>query len=520
MKKSIYSFCGPVVAYVLLACFCTMAALAQQKQSRPNIVIIISDDHALSTIGAYGGKYGATPNIDRLAAQGATFTNAFVNNSLCAPSRATLLTGKYSHMNGLRDNRDQFDASQDVFPRRLQEAGFQTAWIGKWHLKNYPQGFDYWNILPDQGQYYNPDMIGMKGDTTRKEGYCTDIITGLTVDWLEKRDKTKPFCIVVGQKAPHRPWMPAIEDLRRFEQTRFPLPSTFYDDYKDRIAAQTQDMSIAKTMQLGYDLKMKNDPADPKSAIGATKRMNPAQQQAWNAYYDSVQNDMVKQQLSGKALIEWKYQRYMKDYLATTVSLDRNIGELMAYLDKNKLSENTIVVYTSDQGFYMGEHGWFDKRFMYEESMHAPFIIRYPKVVKPNSKISQMVANVDFAPTFLDIAGAAIPKEIQGKSFLNVLKNNKAKGRESVYYHYYEFPAEHSVRKHFGIRTDRYKLIRFYGKQDFWELYDLKTDPHEMKNLYGEKVVQPIVAALKAKLLALTIENKDQLAEGILRKKD
>ncbi|WP_233165679.1 sulfatase family protein [Pedobacter sp. ASV12] len=507
----------------MLACFLFgffANPLWAQKQNRPNIVIIISDDHALSTIGAYGAKYGASPHIDQLAKQGVTFTNAFVNNSLCAPSRATLLTGKYSHVNGLRDNRDQFDAAQDVFPRRLQQAGFQTAWIGKWHLKNYPQGFDYWSILPDQGQYYNPDLIGMQGDTVRKEGYCTDIITNLTVDWLDKRDKTKPFCVIIGQKAPHRPWMPDARDLRRFEQVKFALPPNFYDDYQDRIAAQTQDMSIAKTMQLGYDLKMKNDPADPKSAMNATKRMNAVQQRAWNAYYDSVQNDMVKQQLSGKALIEWKYQRYMKDYLATTVSLDRNIGEIMDYLDKNKLSENTIVVYTSDQGFYMGEHGWFDKRFMYEESMHAPFIMRYPKVVKPHSKVSQLVSNVDFAPTFLDLAGVSVPKEIQGKSFVQVLKNGKEKIRESVYYHYYEFPAEHSVRKHFGIRTDRYKLIRFYGQQDFWEFYDLKTDPHEMKNLYNDKSKQALIATLKAKLLALTIENKDQLAEGILKKEN
>lgn len=400
MMKFTYFSLRRVLACVLLAGAFALPTLAQQKQNRPNIVIIISDDHALSTIGAYGAKYGATPNIDRLAAQGATFTNAFVNNSLCAPSRATLLTGKYSHANGLKDNNDQFDASQDVFPRRMQQAGFQTAWIGKWHLKNYPQGFDYWNILPDQGEYYNPDLIGMKGDTTRKQGYCTDIITGLTVDWLDKRDKSKPFCVVVGQKAPHRPWLPDLQDLRRFEQTKFALPANFYDEYEGRVAAKNQDMSINKTMLLGYDLKMRNDPTNQKAALAATKRMNEAQRQAWNAYYDSVSNDLQKQNLSGKALIEWKYQRYMKDYLATTVSLDRNIGKLLDYLDQNNLSKNTIVVYTSDQGFYMGEHGWFDKRFMYEESLHAPFIMRYPNVLKPNSKINQMVANVDFAPTF------------------------------------------------------------------------------------------------------------------------
>lgn len=520
MKFNLQAKAFFIVALTVFSMVFVHPVSAQQKKTPPNIVIIISDDHALSTIGAYGATYGATPNIDKLAKQGATFTNAFVNNSLCAPSRATLLTGKYSHANGLRDNNDEFNASQDVFPRRLQEAGFQTAWIGKWHLKNYPQGFDYWNILPDQGQYYNPDLISMKGDTSRKQGYVTDIITNLTEDWLDKRDKSKPFCVVIGQKAPHRPWLPDVRDLRRFEQTKFPLPANFYDNYEGRIAAQNQDMSIAKTMMLGYDLKMKNDPNDKNSALAAVRRMGIGQQRTWNVYYDSVMLDLDKRQLSGNALVEWKYQRYMKDYLATTVSLDRNIGKILDYLDRNKLAENTIVVYTSDQGFYMGEHGWFDKRFMYEESLHAPFIIRYPNVVKPNSKINQMVANIDFAPTFLDIAGVAAPKEMQGKSFARLLKDPKGKFRESIYYHYYEFPGVHDVMRHFGIRTDRYKLMRFYGKQDFWELYDLKSDPHEMKNLYNQASLKPLIATLKAKLLATAIESKDEVATKILKEQN
>ncbi|MES2416708.1 MAG: sulfatase [Bacteroidota bacterium] len=483
-----------------------------QSAQRPNIIIIISDDHALSTIGAYGAKYGATPNIDRIAKEGAVFKNAFVNNSICAPSRASLLTGKYSHLNGLKDNHDEFDATQDVFPRRMQQSGFQTAWIGKWHLKTYPQGFDYWNILPGQGQYYNPSFISMKGDTSKISGYCTDITTDIALEWLNKRDTTKPFCMVVGEKAPHRTWMPDTQDLGKFDQVTFPLPANFYDSYTDRIAAKNQDMNIAHTLKLGYDLKMKSDTDKINTATMFTTRMNPVQRKAWNAYYDRVEEDFLSKKPTGNALIEWKYQRYMRDYLSTTLSLDRNIGKILTYLDKNNLAKNTIVIYTSDQGFYMGEHGWFDKRFMYEESMHAPFIVRYPGVVKPGTIMPQLVSNVDFAPTFLQLAGIEVPTAMQGKSFDRILKNPAEKFRESVYYHYYEYPGEHSVMKHFGIRTDRYKLIRFYGAQNFWELYDLKTDPHETINLFNKKGQEALISSLKKKLLDLVTENKDDVA--------
>ncbi len=495
--------------YVGLVC-------AQTKQT-PNIVIIISDDHALSTIGAYGATYGATPNIDRLANEGAIFKNAFVNNSICAPSRATLLTGKYSHMNGLKDNHDEFDAAQDVFPRRMQQAGFQTAWVGKWHLKTYPQGFDYWNIVPGQGQYYNPSFINMKGDTSKINGYCTDVTTDLALDWLNKRDRSKPFCIVIGQKAPHRTWMPAIEDLGKYDQTTFPLPKNFYDQYEHRTAAGKQDMNIANTMKLGYDLKMKSDTSDKvNSATAFTTRMNPIQRKAWNDYYDPIEADFLKQNPNGNALLEWKYQRYMRDYLSTTLSLDRNIGKVLAYLAENHLAENTIVIYTSDQGFYMGEHGWFDKRFMYEESMHAPFIMRYPSVVKPGTVMPQLISNVDFAPTFLKLSNIPIPTAMQGKSFDQLLENPKTKFRESVYYHYYEFPGEHSVMRHFGIRTERYKLICFYGQENFWELYDLKIDPNEMKNIYGQPASIALTKELKKKLKVLVTENKDAVALKVL----
>ena len=496
-------------AFLIISLALGLNVFAQQN-FKPNIIVILTDDHAVQSIGAYGSKIGATPNLDRLAKQGAIFNKAFVANSICGPSRAILLTGKYSHKNGFKDNHDKFDASQDVFTKRLQASGFQTAWIGKWHLLSYPQGFDYWNILPGQGQYYDPSFISMKGDTSRVEGYATDVTTNIALNWLNTRDPAKPFFVVVGEKAPHRPWMPDIQDLGKFDNVTFPLPANFYDNYENRQAAAMQDMSIEKTMKLGYDLKMKSDPDNFASVSLA--RMNPGQRKAWNAYYDPIEDDFLKRKLTGRALTEWKFQRYMKDYYSTTLSLDRNIGRIMDYLDKNNLTKNTLVVYTSDQGFYLGEHGWFDKRFMYEESMRTPLIIRYPGVVKPGTVSNQMVSNVDFAPTFLEAAGVAIPKEIQGRSMMPLLRNPKASIRKSAYYHFYEYPGEHSVLKHFGIRTSRYKLIRFYDHKNFWELYDLQKDPNEMDNLYGQKKYQALTFDLKKQLRQLCTENEDEEA--------
>ncbi|MBE7176752.1 MAG: sulfatase-like hydrolase/transferase, partial [Mucilaginibacter polytrichastri] len=320
---------------------------AQNTKKQPNIVLILSDDHAFQTIGAYGAKYGITPNIDRIAREGALFRKAYVTNSICGPSRAVILTGKYSHKNGFKTNEDTFDASQDVFAKHLQQAGFQTAWVGKWHLQSYPQGFDYWKILPGQGHYYNPDFIGMKGDTNRIHGYCTDIISDLAFDFLKNRDASKPFCLVVGEKATHREWMPDTADLGRFDTTDFPLPHDFYDAYAGRKAAAHQDMSIEKTMLIDNDLKMDG----PKSGLGGlgTARMDDAQKKKWMDYYGAINAGFQKKKLTGKALTEWKYQRYMKDYLSTAVSLDRNIGKILDYLDKNGLAENTIVIYASDQ---------------------------------------------------------------------------------------------------------------------------------------------------------------------------
>jgi arylsulfatase A-like enzyme len=456
------------------------AAHAQTKQ--PNIIFIFSDDHAYQAISAYGNKQVKTPNIDRIAREGCLFTNAMVTNSICGPSRATLLTGKYSHKNGYPLNEQKFDVTQLLFPRVLQQNGYQTAWIGKWHLGSLPQGFDYWKVLPGQGNYYNPDFIGQH-DTTRIPGYVTNIITDLSVSWLNNRDTSKPFMLIVGEKATHREWLPDLPDLGAYDDIKFPLPATFHDNYKGRSAATNQDMTIDKTMRLKEDLKLHVN-YNEKNFFN---RFTPEQQKTFSAYYDKITKEFDSAHLTGDALVQWKYQRYMKDYLATAKSLDRNIGNILHYLDSTGLSKNTIVIYASDQGFYMGEHGWFDKRFMYEESLRTPFVIRYPGVVKPGTKIDKFMLNIDWAPTFLDMAGVKPPAEMQGESYLPLLKGENIPWRKAVYYHYYEFPQPHHVSPHFGVRTARYKLIRFYGEHDAWELFDLKTDPHELHNIYTEK---------------------------------
>ncbi|NEU08372.1 sulfatase [Flavihumibacter sp. R14] len=482
-------------------------------QQKPNIVIILSDDHAYQSISAYGGKLMQTPNIDRIANEGAIFKKAYVTNSICGPSRAVILTGKYSHKNGFKDNTNpNFDGSQDVFVKRLKTAGYQTAWIGKWHLGTQPQGFDYWQIVPGQGQYYNPDFLTMDGGRKRIEGYATNIVEDLSEEWLDRRDTTKPFCLVIGHKSTHRTWLPDMPDYGRYDKVKFPLPKNFYDAYKTREAASLQDMSIDKTMLMGYDLKMLS--YSPKGEP-AVNRMNPDQRARFDAYYGPIEKDLKAKNLSGKALVEWKFQRYMSDYLSTAESLDRNIGRTLDYLDKKGLSKNTIVIYLSDQGFYTGEHGWFDKRFMYEESFRTPMVMRYPGVIKPGTQSEAMVMNLDIAPTILDAAGLPVPSEVQGRSFLPLLKDPNGKGRDAMYYHYYE-NGEHSVSPHFGIRTERYKLIRFYKKVEGWELFDLKKDPQEMKNIYGRRGTAEITSELKAKLNDLIRQYEDTEAEKLM----
>lgn len=493
--------------YLLFLGLALMPFLSIYAQ-RPNIVLIVSDDHSYQTIGAYGGKFMQTPNIDRIAKEGIRFDKAYVTNSICGPSRAVILTGKYSHKNGFKDNANSsFDGSQNTFIKELTKTGYQTAWIGKWHLQTNPQGFSYWQVLPGQGSYYNPDFLMMNGERKRVEGYVSDVVEDAAEKWLSQRDTSQPFCLVIGHKNTHRTWMPDTKDLRLFHQSTFPLPANFYDSYETRAAAAVQDMTIDKTMRMGYDLKM-FDTKEEEEKEFSIKRMTPVQRKAYMSFYDSIHADLQSKKLSGKALVEWKYQRYMQDYLATAASLDRNIGRTLDYLDKHQLSKNTIVIYVSDQGFYMGEHGWFDKRFMYEESFRTPMVMRYPSVVKSGSVNSNMVMNLDIGPTLLDAAGIKVPNDMQGKSFLPLIKGSAKKGRDAMYYHYYE-NGEHSVSPHFGISTGRYKLIRFYTRVSGWELFDLEKDPSEMRNIYGQKGYEKVTADLKKELAQLIDQYED-----------
>ncbi len=511
MRKIILSICS--FCFLLLV---SIPLYAQQNKKQPNIIVIISDDHAYQAIGAYGATYKLTPNIDRLANEGMLFTNACVANSICGPSRATFLTGKFSHKNGFKDNHTKFDASQDVFVKRLQANGYQTAWIGKWHLESKPQGFNFWEILPGQGEYYNPDFLTMDGGRTRIEGYATNIITDLSENWLSNRDTSKSFCLVIGHKATHRVWIPDTEDLGALDKIQFPLPGNFYDAYDDRYAAAHQDMNIANTMRLGYDLKVLPDTGFGKENY---TRLTPAQKAKFDVYYKPIEKDFQQKKLTGNALTEWKYQRYMHDYLSTGLSLDRNIGRILDYLDAHGLKENTLIIYTSDQGFYLGEHGFFDKRFMYEESFKTPLIVRYPPLIKAGTKSDALVENIDFAATFLDLASVTIPNAIQGESILPLFeKNSSKKWRNAVYYHYYEW-GEHSVIPHFGIKTKQYKLIRFYQVHDSWELFDLIADPKEMNNIYGKKGYEKISKDLKEQLLQTIKKYDDTEAEAVFLQK-
>lgn len=478
------------------------------------MIIIVSDDHAYQAISAYGGGLAQTPNIDRIANEGAIFNRAFVTNSICGPSRATLLTGKYSHKNGFKDNEtSNFDHGQDLFVKRLQSSGYKTAWIGKQHLGNKPQGFDYYDILPGQGNYYNPDFIGMDGSVQRTEGYVTNIITDKAEAWLDQQSGEQPFCLVIGHKATHRTWLPDTADLGLFDGRDFPIPANFYDDYAGRQAAQQQEMSVAKDLIMGYDLKMLSD--DEKTKEGTVNRMNPKQLEKFNAYYDPIYAELKASNPLGKELAEWKFQRYVRDYLSTAASMDRNIGRVLDYLDAHDLTENTLVIYLSDQGFYMGEHGWFDKRFMYEESFRTPMVARLPGLIKPNTKIDAFAMNLDIAPTLLELANVAAPADMQGTSFLPLLTGERESIRDEVYYHYYE-NGEHAVSPHFGVRTKRYKLIRYYKRLETWELFDLEKDPEEMHNLYGKKKYEKITKELK-QLLNQQIEKiQDDDAEAVL----
>lgn len=483
-------------------------------QQRPNIILIISDDHAIQTIGAYNkGQKSETPNIDRIANEGIVFNKAYVTNSICGPSRASILTGKYSNKNGYTDNEtSSYNSNQQQFSDLLQKAGYQTAWIGKYHLGYDPRGFDFYKILIGQGYYFNPEFIIEGRKKVTEEGYVTTIIENEAEKWLDNRDKTKPFCLVVGHKATHRTWMPDLEDLGKYESVKFPLPTSFYDNYEGRIPANMQEMSIDKDMRMGYDLKMFGGSITDRD--GNFDRMTQRQLDAYETFYKPIREDLHKKNLTGKALAEWKFQRYMRDYMATAHSMDKNIGRMLDYLEKNNLKENTIVIYMSDQGFYMGEHGWFDKRFMYEESFRTPMILSYPKLKHKGTTSESYVMNIDLTPTFLELAGVKIPADVQGKSLLPIFNKKDAPIRESVFYHYYE-NGEHAVSPHFGVRDKRYKLIRFYKRYNGWELYDLKNDPQEMHNVYGKKGYEKITKKMKFLLLKEIEDKEDMLAKDI-----
>lgn len=503
-----------------MACLGALPATAQEaaRNARPmNVVYIMSDDHSFQTISAYDNRHVETPNIDRIGREGAVFRNSFVANSISGPSRACMITGKHSHKNGFTDNGCTFDGSQQTLPKLMGKAGYETAMIGKWHLVSAPTGFDHWSVLIGQGDYYNPHFVE-NGKRVRREGYATNIVTDMAIEWMDKlRDKEKPFFLMLHHKAPHRTWMPDTCDLGRFDDRTFPLPANFYDDYEGRAAAGQQEMSIFKDMDLVYDLKMADKEDEIHTQTGLEGhgrsmygRLNPDQKRAWDAYYDPIIADFKARKPTGRDLAEWKYQRYMHDYVSVIHSIDRNVGRVLDYLERSGLLENTLVVYTSDQGFYMGEHGWFDKRFMYEESFRTPLLMRLPGGKRGD--IGQMVQNIDYAPTILDLAGAEIPDDIQGVSLLPLLRGEKPKEwRKSLYYHYYEFPAEHAVKRHYGVRTERHKLIHYYNDIDEWELFDLEKDPAEMRNLYGKPGYEKVTSQLREELKRLQLQYDDPI---------
>ncbi len=510
--------CSATGASALAPAACTAP---QAPASRPNIVYIMTDDHTAQMMSCYDSRFVETPNLDRIAADGVRFTNSFVANSLSGPSRACMLTGKHSHANGFTNNITAvFDGSQQTMPKLLQKAGYQTAIIGKWHLESIPTGFDHWEIVPGQGDYYNPRFINEQCDTLVNKGYLTNIITDKALHWMdEERDTQKPFCLFIHHKACHRNWLPETKYLSLYEDKTFPLPENFYDDYAGRPAARAQEMEIGRHMDIIYDTKMYNPQLETRLKATYEEfigRMTAEERAAYDKVYDPIIKQFYAQPPTGKALDEWKYQRYMRDYAKVLKSLDDNVGRVLDYLDEKGLLDNTLVVYTSDQGFYMGEHGWFDKRFMYEESMHTPLVMRLPKGFDRRGDIDEMVQNIDYAPTFLELAGVAVPDDIQGVSLLPLLKGEHPDSwRKSLYYHFYEYPAEHMVKRHYGVRTDRYKLIHFYNDIDVWELYDLQHDPHEMHNLYGEPGYEELTSQLKEELHRLQEQYHDPIEEEL-----
>jgi arylsulfatase A-like enzyme len=490
-----------------------LTLLSSGAAERPNILFLFSDDHAVQAISAYGGilqDVAPTPNIDSLATQGAIFERSYCTNSICGPSRASIITGKHSHKNGFLDNNNsRFDGNQPTFPKYLGKSGYETAIIGKWHLNSDPVGFDHWEILPGQGKYYNPDFVQMDGSKKQFEGYCTDLITDKALDWLKnKRKKDKPFVLMCQHKAPHRNWSPAERHFTLFDGKDLPEPATLFDDYSGRSKTlATQEMSIARNFYWGHDMMFHGKPTDPRFLDGIPnseyKRMTPAQKANFDKAYGpknkKMRADLASGKLDDKAVTRWKYQRYIKNYLRCIRALDENIGRMLKYLDESGLAKNTIVIYSSDQGFYLGEHGWYDKRWMFEESLSMPFLIRWPGVIKPGVRSKALIQNIDYAPTFLEVAGLKIPKDIQGRSLVPVFKNAgnaPADWRKGIYYAYYG-EATHRVPKHDGVRSDRYKLFHL-PKTDEWQLFDLQKDPQELKSIHDNPESAAVLADMKA----------------------
>jgi arylsulfatase A-like enzyme len=475
------------------------------RSGRPNIIFIMSDDHAAQAIGAYGSRVNTTPNIDRLAREGALLTSVFATNSICTPSRAAILTGQYSHINGVT-MFNRFDSSRATVARLLQEGGYYTGMIGKWHLGSDPVGFDRWEILPGQGAYFDPVFYTATGEKAYTGRYATDVITDLAIAFVEGRPRNKPFFLMMHHKAPHRPWQPDEAHAAHFSSRHIPEPVTFWDSYATRSDALHENQQRIAADLTNRDLKL-----TPPAGLAGQELAN------WLLIKPdtvTLERDGKRVTLTGEALVRWKYQRFMQDYLATVQSVDDSVGRILTMLDKAGLARNTLVVYTSDQGFFLGEHGLFDKRFMYEESIRMPFVARWPAAIKPGTRSDGLALNVDFAPTFLEAAGLPAPAGMQGRGLLPLFRGRTPSDwRTSMYYRYYHDPGDHNTRAHYGVRTRTHKLIYFW-KKDQWELFDLVNDPYELHNLYGQPGLDSLTASLKQELARLKreVRDDDQLA--------